>query len=343
MAAAASLSERFKTCIVEKNKILGRKLMATGGGRCNITNEACRNKDVTVDFFNSLGLELYADKEGRYYPYSNHAADVSYALERGIGKRQADVYTGFCVEKVEKTDGVFKISNGEKIICSDVLILSCGGKAAPFFGTTGDGYKFAKALGHSVNKVYPILTGIDCAGLEALKGIRAKGKISLYKNGRMVDSETGEIQFTGTGISGICVMNLTLFIKADDGEDIRSAVKKYEISMDLAPDFTEDMIAERKDSFGILCRKLSEKVPVSRIKDYRVKVTGVKGWKDAQCTAGGVPQYEIDTDTMESKITPNLYITGELLDIQGKCGGFNLQNAWETAIRAAAHINGEIK
>ena len=172
-----------KICIVEKNKILGRKLMATGGGRCNITNEACRNKDVTVDFFNSLGLELYADEEGRYYPYSNHAADVSYALERGIGKRQVHVYTGFCVEKVEKADDVFKISNGEKIICSDVLILSCGGKAAPFFGTTGDGYKFAKALGHSVNKVYPILTGIDCAGLEALKGIRAKGR--MFEDGSL--------------------------------------------------------------------------------------------------------------------------------------------------------------
>ncbi len=343
MAAAASISEKFKTCIVEKNKILGRKLMATGGGRCNITNEACIHKNVTVDFFNSLGLELYADEEGRYYPYSNQAADVSYALEKRICEKGMDIYTGFCVKTVGKRKNVFRISDGEKTICSDMLILSCGGKAAPFFGTTGDGYKFAKALGHSVNKVYPILTGIECAGLEDMKGIRAKGKISLCRDGKIIDSETGEIQFTGIGISGICAMNLTLSIKADEGEDIRSAVRRYEIIMDLAPDFTDHMLEGRKDSFGILSKKLSEKISVEKIKDYRVKITGVRGWKDAQCTGGGVPEHEINKNTMESKMTRGLYITGELIDIQGKCGGFNLQNAWETALRAAEHINGERK
>lgn len=339
MAAAALVSERFKTCILEKNKILGRKLMATGGGRCNITNIACRHKDVTVDFFRSLGIELYSDEEGRFYPYSNQAQDVVYALENKIRNNFVDIYTELCIKEVLKTKDGFRISDGKNIFLSDILILACGGKAAPVFGATGDGYRFAKSLGHNINKVYPILTGIECEGVEGLKGIRAKGRITLLKDGRIIASDKGEIQFTGDGISGICVMNMTLFIKAEKGENIHDAIGRYEICLDLAPDFTNEMLSERKSSFGILSKRLSERVSIDKIKDFRLKVTGVKGWKNAQCTAGGIPKEEIKTYTMESKITENLYLTGEIIDAQGKCGGFNLQNAWETAIKAATDIN----
>lgn len=175
--------------------------------------------------------------------------------------------------------------------------------------------------------------------MKDLKGVRARGTVRLFREEKLLAEETGEIQFTEDGISGICVMNLTMYITAEKGMPVRKSLQRYHLELDLAPDFSQAEMQQRATSFGILSYALSRRVSLEEIKGWKLPVCGVKGWKNAQCTAGGIRLDEVDLATMESRLVPGLYLTGELLDIQGKCGGFNLQNAWETGIRAAEHLN----
>ena len=339
LAAAASLSSNFHTVLLEKNRILGRKIMATGGGRCNITNTACEHCDLTLEFFKSLGMELYHDAEGRYYPYSNQAHDVVYVLEEAVRKKGIVIMTESGVTEIRRESDGFRITAGKTSFYAKKVMLAAGGKAAPALGTTGDGYGLARSLGHETTSIYPILTGIECGDMRDLKGIRARGKVRLFRKGTFIAEEIGEIQFTEDGISGICVMNLTMYITAEKGVPVRESLKSYHLELDLAPDFSNEELQQRESSFGILSHKLSKRVSLENIKNWKLPVSGVKGWKNAQCTAGGIKLEEVNLKTMESRVVPGLYLMGEILDIQGKCGGFNLQNAWETGIRAAQHIN----
>ena len=343
LAAAASLSSHFHTVLLEKNRILGRKIMATGGGRCNITNTACTHCDLTLEFFKSLGMELYHDAEGRYYPYSNQARDVVRVLEDAAERKGVDVILQSSVTGIRKKSEGFQIVAGQSSFSAKKVILATGGKAAPTLGTTGDGYGLSRSLGHETTTIYPILTGIECGNLQDLKGIRARGTVRLFRGEKLLAEETGEIQFTEDGISGICVMNLTMCITADTGVPVRESLQRYHLELDLAPDFSQAELQQRESSFGILSYILSKRVSLEEIKTWRLPIRGVKGWRNAQCTAGGIRLEEVNLRSMESRIVPGLYLTGEILDIQGKCGGFNLQNAWETGIRAAQHINAAIE
>lgn len=339
LITAASLNKDIKKCIIEKNKTLGRKLAATGGGRCNITNEACSGRHLVLDFFKSMGLETYADSEGRYYPYSNQASDVVKVLEERARMQETEVITDMIAESIKIKDGIFVVKCSGGNIRAKKLVMATGGKSAPQLGTTGDGYKLAGNMGHTINKLYPVLAGIECGDFKDIKGVRAKGTVTLVKDGVQLKSETGEIQFTEDGISGICVFNLTLDITSENGENFMDALKRYKVIVDLAPDFTDEEIASRSSSFGILSQKLAARVSCDILKHWELPVKGVKGWKAAQCTGGGIELDEVDSETMESRIVEGLYITGELLDYQGPCGGFNLQNAWETGLLAAEDLN----
>ncbi|MBQ0078730.1 MAG: NAD(P)/FAD-dependent oxidoreductase [Eubacterium sp.] len=340
LAAAATLKDNYRVCILEKNTVPGKKILASGGGRCNITNASAEGLEETVEFFRGLGLELYCDAEGRYYPYSNQSSDVVALLLASINNKNTKINTGFSAGSIRTEGGKFCISDGSREITADKVILAAGGKSYPNLGTTGDGYSMARSLGHQVNRVYPVLAPVECENMPSLKGIRAKGVATLLKDGKPVDSEAGEIQFTEDGVSGICIFNLTMSIKAEEGEKPLEAMKRYEISLDLAPDFTQEEVAARTSSMGIVTERLAQVIKPADLKDYRLKVKGTKGWKQAQCTAGGVDLSQVNMDTMESLLIPGLYITGEVLDVQHKCGGFNLQNAWLTGIKAARHING---
>ena len=350
LAAAASLDRGIFACIIEKNQILGRKILATGGGRCNLTNAGCPGVSATLDFFASYGLETICDSEGRYYPYSGCASDVVAVLRNAVQAQGCTVLTETAADRIQVLpQGGFRIfarscpPRGKKArdpepIEADRVLLAAGGKAAPGFGTVGDGYRLAKQLGHHVTRLFPILTGIECGDLRDLKGIRARGRVTLLEDGKPRAAESGEIQFTEDGLSGICVFNLTPEIRAKAGESPAEAMKRFSLSVDLAPDFTPGQIASRESTFGILNERLSARIGKDQIKDWRLPVRGIKGWDHAQCTAGGVSLDEIDLETMESRLVPGLYFAGEILDIQGPCGGYNLQNAWETGIRAAEAI-----
>ena len=356
LAAAASfigkMNHEAGVCILEKNDAPGRKINATGGGRCNLTNEACPGKGTTLEFFKGLGIETWHDSEGRYYPYTNKASDVTKALVDAVSAG-AEIRCGFTVKVISRIrpddgeDGYFMItgtdSDGKmEMIFADCVLIAMGGKAGPQYGTTGDGYTIARTLGHTVTTVFPILTGIECRAegvdFASLKGVRAKGTVILNKDGKAIVRDTGEIQFTEDGISGICVFNLTPHIRADRWESFEDALKRFTVTVDLAPDFTAEELAARESVFGILTEKLAavfEGADAAAIKNWQLDVTGVKGWRDAQATYGGVALDEIDMETMESRLVPGLYFAGEIIDAQGPCGGFNLQNAWETGLKAA--------
>ena len=385
LAAAARLNtsptdESGSFCILEKNDMPGRKVLATGGGRCNITNSACPGAADTLGFFSALGLECREDEEGRFFPCTGRASDVVAVLEEAAfakpaGDQAPELLTGFNVGTIHVTDDGFEIIGlwtGEEdaeatTIHARKVLLACGGKAGPQYGTIGDGFRMATALGHSVTRVYPILTGVECLtgpgpmghpvdnlDFEKLKGIRTAAVASLLKDGEPVCDdagkplrEAGEVQFTEHGLSGICIFNLTPYMKTEDGEDVKEGIARYSISLDLAPDFTAEQLKGRNSTFGIITKDLADAVDAVAeeagcgpeiLKDFRLQVTGIRGWKEAQCTAGGVDLSEINLETMESRIVPGLYMAGEILDIQGPCGGYNLQNAWETGIRAAEHM-----
>ncbi|MDO4833526.1 MAG: NAD(P)/FAD-dependent oxidoreductase [Bacillota bacterium] len=356
LAAAASFNKETRVCILEKNSMAGRKILSTGGGRCNMTNAACENCEMVLEFFRELGLETRCDSEGRYYPYSNRASDVVAVLVAAMGEN-ISLRTGFDVKALSKvSDGHGEISGfmvsgrgcgGEsETIFADRVILAMGGKAGPRYGTRGDGYRIAGTLGHTVTRVFPILAGLECEAegvdFRKLKGIRAAGRLVLHREGKAVAEERGEIQFTEDGISGICVFNLTPHIKAEVGEDPAEAMEKYRVEIDLAPDFSHEEIAGRKSSFGIVTECLAETVSPQQLKSWILQVKAVKGWKEAQATCGGVDLDEINMETMESLMVRGLYFAGEIIDRQGPCGGFNLQNAWETGIKAAKAIDAEM-
>ncbi len=347
--------------LIEKNNILGRKLLATGNGRCNLTNLNCGDAEETLRFFAGLGLMTRSEGEGRVYPYSEQAASVQEALVNELLGLQVEILCGREVQAVEPADqGYWIVTNQEKAF-SEAVILATGGKAGPQYGSTGDGYRFAKTFGHRVAGLMPSLVQMvsDQPFFKGLKGVRAKGLVELLRGHEAVDRETGEIQFTEDGISGICIFNLS-----------REYVRGDMIRIDLFPEYSAEALAEllsdRKKALesrdmlqffnGMLHKKLipvvldqlslspqrkaanltqadTEKA-VRFLKGWEIPVTGTKGWKEAQVTAGGIELSEIDTTTMESKLAANLYFAGELLNVDGKCGGYNLQWAWTSGMKA---------
>ena len=344
--------------IIEKKETVGKKLAATGNGKCNLTNTSCENMDSVLEFFDSIGIFTRADEEGRVYPYCSQAKDVVYALNKAAEAAGVDIRTGITVEKIVKTADGFNIKTNKGDFESVKLLIATGGKSAPQFGTSGDGYIFAKQLGHTVTRLAPVLTGIEVMeDLKSVKGVRVKALVKLLKDGQTAEKEYGEVQFNEDGISGICVMNLSRFIKIDEGESFIEGIRRYSVELDLVPEVeTEEleiMLQRRIDAgigntedllISIIPDKLRKYIAdeqelglselTERLKSMKLSVSGTKGWKVAQCTSGGVTLDEIDAVTMESKLIDGLYFAGEVTDYDGPCGGYNLQYAWETGIKA---------
>lgn len=359
-------------CLIEKgNKIL-RKVIASGNGRCNIANSSCEGIERLLLFFKTIGIFTVEEEEGRLYPYTKQSSSVVSSIKTTfLGAGIKPILNTAVTDVKRLKNGGFKLitSNDDVYVCKKLLIAS-GGKAAPAFGTTGDGYIFAKKLGHTIKTLMPVLTAINCEGdFEEMKGCRAEGEVTLYRNGEKIASERGEIQFTAEGISGICVMNLSRLIKLDMSKGLEVAFREYTVKINFNPEMARQqmiwVLKELREFEGIktediymsLLRKpIAKRVltdagidlnkqpseltdeelkKISRIyQNWSLQVTGAKGWKYAQCTAGGVSLDEVDPETMESKLVPGLYFSGEVLDYDGPCGGYNLYNAWTTGLAA---------
>lgn len=372
---ASRENPKAEIMILEKNGVLGKKIFATGNGRCNLSNKSADELEPVLTLFQSLGLMIREEDEGRLYPYSEQASSVVEAFEREIKRLGIQVQTNSEVEQIEKVANKFKITlkNG-KVLFSNKVALTTGGKAAPQFGTTGDGFRFAKNFGHRIIRLAPTLMPVTCEGnLQEIKGVRAKGTATLYRKGEILAVEKGEIQFTEEGLSGICIFNLSRLIKIEDGVRLEDGFREYSIKLDLVPEVTKDeleaylagkqAVPEERASVllhsivndklapfitekalrgkDIRVSHLSEedrKKLSSTVKNLVFQVTGGKGWKFAQCTSGGVALDEINRDTMESKLIKGLFFGGEIIDFDGPCGGYNLQNAWINGLKAGCSI-----
>ena len=359
--AAHQKDEDLSICLIEKNDILGRKILATGNGRCNLSNEECENSGTVLDFMKRLGLYTRTDDEGRIYPYSEQGAQVRALLADHAQAACSSVMLGESVSSVEKTDAGFTVkTESGKTVEAAKLIIASGGKAGPQYGTTGDGYALAKSLGHTVTRLGPALSAVETEeDLSALKGVRAKCEAYLFEGLDNIWRESGEVQFTEDGLSGICILNMAGMVRIRDGETYREAMHRYQIGVDLLPDFDEEefiallqqrqkMEDVRKESRRLLGTVVNDKIAeyaiensgteahelAAALKYTRFQVRAIKGWKDAQCTAGGVVYDEVDSETMGSVKTEGLFFAGEIMDYDGPCGGFNLQHAWETGIKA---------
>ena len=375
-AEAAKLVPGISIFIVEKNDVLGRKILSTGNGRCNLSNVACPGHEKVLRFFDSIGVITRTDGEGRIYPYSEDAKDVADALTDAVIKSGADIMTGaVCTscsydedEHLYETQISVKGDDGKQqkefSIISKRVLLSAGGKAAPKLGTTGDGYRIARNFYHTVTKLAPALTAVEThEDLSSLAGVRAKVRITLISHGGSLFEEDGEIQFTDYGISGICVFNMSRFMEIPEGRTLINGFDDYAVEIDFLPE-TRDaaaLVKERiKNGAGTddVLRSVV-KQPVAEmilektggepemtgwlLKHFMVHPSGVKGWDHAEITRGGIPLQEIKMDRMESKYYPGLFFAGEIIDFDGPCGGFNLENAWETGLRAAAAIADDIE
>lgn len=379
---AKRLNPDLKIAILEKLPRIGKKLLATGNGKCNLTNEYALEHEYVgkdfaryaidryspegiTDFFASLGLLCYADSCGRVYPESNTAASVVDALRFELERLKIDVYCDTAVTEIKKKNDF--IINGE-FACSKLLI-AAGGKASPSQGSDGSGYVLAKMLGHSLTRLYPALVPL-CASPEItkpMKGVRVRNVTLTLKGDKKIAQTGGEILFTDFGLSGIAAMEL-----AAQAQKYIDNVKRNPFTyIDFMPEMTFDELLDYLEKLnnikrfcsldnlltgflpkavGIaICKasklykqdktisELSERdlrAIAEKIKNFPLEVAGARGFANAQVTSGGVKTEEINMKTMQSKICKGLYFAGEIIDVDGGCGGFNLQWAWASGMLA---------
>lgn len=349
---AARQAPSLFVMVLEKGDRPGRKVAASGNGRCNLTNQACPELAETLAFFSSLGLMTRRDEAGRYYPYSEDGRDVVEALVQEAKRLGVVIQTGYAVSSVERcAEGFLLKADGQATVLARKVLLAAGGKAGPAFGTTGEGAKLAHSLGVTVTKLAPALTAIDTVEAPkdlGLSGLRAKGICRLYRDHHLVAEEAGEIQFTDRGLSGICVMNLTRQVVLDSGESIADGMARYAVQVDLVPErsleqLTDWMQEQESPLRSLVRRPLAQEIQrrtqdpgkqAGLLKAFPFGVAGLRGWDYAQVTRGGVSLEAVDAATMASRQVPGLYFAGEITDYDGPCGGFNLQYAWTSGIRA---------
>lgn len=392
MAAALAAAENPQTKVVlmERQSRVGRKLQATGNGRCNLTNmQAGRggyhgahpefalaairafDPEATLGWFAGLGLYTVTEDTGRVYPYSDQANSVVDVLRLSLNKPNITLKTGFEAEKIQKTDTGFSVAGGGETVVCDRLIVACGGLAGSKLGGSMSGYKLLAKLGHKTTKLRPSLVQIKTSwgSIGALKGVRANCHVRILKEGRLFRESTGELQLTEQGISGPVVFEIS--------RDVCYGTGEWTAVLDFLPDWTEEQLKKELDKrreshlpmeellTGILHNRLGrvltktagikgkafakelsdwEEAAVCRaVKTLEIQLTEPLGMDSAQVTAGGVFTEQFDENTMESRLVPGLYACGEVLDIDGDCGGYNLQWAWSSGRLAGFHAGKETR
>ncbi|MGN0555215.1 MAG: aminoacetone oxidase family FAD-binding enzyme [Candidatus Fimenecus sp.] len=381
-AAAITIAEKandFTVTIYEKLQKPLKKLLATGNGRCNLTNVELSPTDYFGDrdfaaasltrfspqeniaFFREMGLLCKTEAMGRVYPVSGQASSVREILCAEAQKRGVQVVNDCEITAIQPQNGGFLL-NGE--ITCDIVLICAGGSAAPKHGTDGGAYKLLGALGHTIIPPAPALTALECADFpKSLKGVRQVCDVTLLQDRNPIYAITGEVQFTEYGLSGIPIMQLSRLVSTVPNAEFTvklnclSRIETPEITTFLQktaaknPQKTAETLARgllpqalgnalllrcgiRKDE---PCASLTNSRFArfsEEITAFTVKVTGVRGFEFAQVTAGGADCREFDCETMQSKRIKNLYACGEALNVDGGCGGYNLQWAWSSG-RAA--------
>lgn len=398
MAAITAARRGFKVTLVEKNEKLGKKLFITGKGRCNITNagdsEDLFNSIVTnrkfmfssfngfsnydtLGFFDELGLHIKIERGNRVFPESDHSSDVIGTLNRELKRLSVDVRLNTEVKDIivnggKATGVVVKCSGKESTIQADNVIVATGGNSYQSTGSTGDGYRFARKLGHSVTPIVPALVPFNVAEdwESDLQGLSLKNVSIVVLDGKQeIYSDFGEMLFTHFGVSGPLILSASSFAARRIKEhplklviDLKPALSQEQLDERILRDFDEEKNKAFKNSLDKLLpkkmipvivrlsdidgnKKVNEITKqerqklVSLIKGLELTITGLRGFNEAIITQGGINVREINPTTMESKLVKNLYFAGEVLDVDALTGGFNLQIAWSTGYAAADHLD----
>lgn len=353
LACAIKLKQNnpsLEVFILERLNTVGKKILATGNGRCNFSNTHAKHYKDVVDFFNSIGLKERVDGEGRIYPYSNRADTVVEILLDECNSLGIKIITDCEVKNISFD---FKIQTQNSDYNANYIVICTGGKAQSKLGSNGSGYTLLKNLGHGITPLCPALVQLTSSSKypRILKGQRIKGSIKILLDGKCENEDFGEILFTDYGLSGIVCMNVSETV-ARNFESPNP--KKCTAIIDLASDISKDELTKHIEKFGsldgILGRRISslltkqadgnkEKI-VSYAKNWQLIITGTKGYDFAQITSGGASVDEFDN--FESVKHKNLYACGEVLDRQFECGGFNLNFAFYSGITVANNISNKI-
>ena len=390
LIAATAAAERHKTVILlEKSDRVGRKILASGNGRCNLMNygeeryfgdsgfahlvlEKCSANNIAA-FFNRYGLLLKEESDGRVYPVTNQAASVVSVLKNAMKINGVNVCLKSHVISVDKKEKLFHVRTEDgKQYQSDSLIIACGGAAQPKLGGCRDGYDILSGLGHTLIPVSPSLVPVntDLKSISGLSGIRIRCGVRLLQNGRLIHTEDGEVLFTDYGISGICIMQCARFLSANnsvieldmlkhifsDLSDIREELRRRRIIFgSCSPLWLLNGIVPEKIAYAVLKQAgfplrgetaadaddtAIEKI-ISAASSYRIMVSGSRGIEYAQVTAGGMDCAEFDPCTLESRIIPGLFAAGEVLNVDGDCGGYNLMFAFASGYLAGLTVKPE--
>jgi len=394
VAAAEQADGQAKVILLEQNSRVGKKLLATGNGRCNLDNqtispecyftsdrksmakmlEAIEAADP-LGWFEQHGLLWRADEAGRIYPYSNQASDMLNLLLHMLEKSGAEVRTDCSVASVEATANAYRITLSDgQTLSADAVICALGGSAGPQFGTNGFGSQLAERFGLEVQPLYPCLVPLKCkkSQISGLSGIRVKADAALYDGNHLIRTESGEIQFTDYGLSGIAIMQLSGMLKPN-------RLRRPEISLDLFPHLSEKelltLLHRHKQAMGkvgaadFMTGLLNYKVglavwkslglgdakrPVAELskEEWQTLACGFKnwrfteledtGWKNAQTTGGGIALAQLQPESFGLKNHPGLYFVGETVDCAGSCGGYNLHWAFGSGILAGRHAASQL-
>lgn len=395
LTIAEKTKEQVKITIVERLEKIGKKILATGNGKCNYTNMNLTTKKYNnprfvsptfklmtpanlIKYFDSIGMMSKELNEGRVYPFTENATTVLDILRFNLNKYNIEIKSNFEVDKVvlDKTKKyqIFNKNQRNYFITADYVVFACGGCSAPILGSNGSGYALLKPYKIKTTPLTPGLVGIksDVQTLKALDGVRFKCNVGIFekKTKYKVFSEDGEVQFKTDGISGICVMQASSFIARNPGN--------YYIGLDLIPRISKDdvikMLNERRNMFaslevgsyliGMLPKQLGlavlkkancslsgyikelsstniKKIATS-IKEFNLDIKGVYDFKNSQVTVGGIATDEISSETLKLKKMNNAYICGEMIDIDGECGGYNLTWAFASGYNVGLNIVKEL-
>lgn len=387
MAAAIAAARRgVAATVVERNPRVGRKLLATGNGRCNLSNahlELSRyhgadpafagpalsrfGLEETLSFFSAMGIEPREQEGGKIFPRSGQASSVLDVLRHEMSRLGVTELVGTRVTGLARARGSWIVRTGPSSLGCRAVVLATGGRAAPQLGSDGSGYGLAAALGHRIVDPFPALTRLRVRSpwLGHLKGVKVEVSAAVLADGRRLREAEGELLFTERGLSGPPILDLSRIA----AERLRGG-ERVHVSIDLCPEIAADELpglllrrlrarAGSTSEFalvGFLHKRLAgpvlaeagldprapaeSAVPATAerlsgtLKRWSLEVTGSDSWTDAQVTAGGIDVRDVDPVTLESRLAPGVFFAGELLDVDGDCGGFNLQWAWSSGLAA---------
>ena len=386
MAAITAAGNGHAVTLLERQARVGRKLLATGNGRCNLTNRnmglsfyhgqapdfirpafAVLGQPETLQFFHELGLLTTTEDSGRVYPYSDQAGSVVDVLRFALDEAGVASRPGFEVTDIRKTKKGFAVSSAEETLTAEKVILCAGGLAGGKLGGSMSGYQLLESLGHRRTALYPALVQVktDPTFVRSLKGVRADAAVSLRRGKSVLAESRGEVQFTDFGVSGPAIFEISRaaaagkggltvhldLLRSLNGGEAAALLRRRRAAM---PHLTTENLLT-----GVLHNRLGRTVVryagydlttplpelgeadlqaiAAAVHDFALPVQGTLGFDGAQVTAGGIRTEDFDPETLQSRLVPGLYAAGEVLDIDGDCGGYNLQWAW-----SSGHLAGQL-